>query len=165
MVSGSPKIHIAVWGLEEQKLESQLRDRHQASITGLDCLPWEPILVTSSSDNSVKQWIFDMSDGGGRLLRKREGHAAPPGRVRYYGGSGEALLSAGLDSSFRAFSTVTDILHRSLGHASWNRKVSKKHKVTEDPVRMPPIVDFTTETAKDREWDNIAAIHRLLGFS
>ena len=32
--------------------------------------------------------------------------------------------------------------------------------MTEDPVRMPPIVDFTTETAKDREWDNIAAIHR-----
>ena len=75
MVSGSPKIHIAVWGLEEQKLESQLRDRHQASITGLACLPWEPILVTSSSDNSVKQWIFDMSNDSGRLLRKREGHA------------------------------------------------------------------------------------------
>ena len=32
-------------------------------------------------------------------------------------------------------------------------------------MRMPPIVDFTTETAKDREWDNIAAIHRCLGFS
>ena len=160
MVSGSPKGHIAVWDLEERKLESQMRNSHQASITGLACLPGEPILVTSSSDNSVKQWIFDMSDGGGRLLRKREGHAAPPGRVRYYGGSGEALLSAGLDSSFRVFSTVTDILHRSLGHASWNRKVSKKHNVTEDPMRMPPIVDFTIETAKDREWDNIAAIHR-----
>ena len=86
-------------------------------------------------------------------------------QVRYYGCSGEAFLSAGLDSSFRVFSTVTDILHRSLGHASWNRKVSKKHNVTEDPMRMPPIVDFTIETAKDREWDNIAAIHRLLGFS
>ena len=80
--------------------------------------------------------------------------------MRYYGGRGEALLSAGLDSSLRVFSTVTDILHRSLGHASWNRKVSKKHNVTEDPMRMPPIVDFTIETAKDREWDNIAAIHR-----
>ena len=37
--------------------------------------------------------------------------------------------------------------------------------MTDDPVRMPPIVDFTTETAKDREWDNIAAIHRCLGFA
>ena len=81
-------------------------------------------------------------------------------QVRYYGCSGEALLSAGLDSSFRVFSTVTDILHKVYHHASWNQKVSKKQKVTEDPVRMPPIVDFTTETAKDREWDNIAAIHR-----
>ena len=26
---------------------------------------------------------------------------------------------------------------------------------------MPPIVEFTTETSKDREWDNIAAIHRF----
>ena len=82
MVSGSPKGHLAVWDLEERKLESQMRESHQASITGLACLPGEPILVTSSADNSVKQWIFDTSDGGGRLLRKREGHAAPPGRVR-----------------------------------------------------------------------------------
>ena len=56
-------------------------------------------------------------------------------------------------------------MHRSLGHASWNRKVSKKHRLTDDPVRMPPIVDFTTETAKDREWDNIAAIHRCFGIN
>jgi len=163
MVSGSPKGHLAVWDLEERKLEAQMRSSHQASVTGLACLSGEPILVTSSSDNSVKQWIFDMSDGGGRLLRIREGHAAPPGRVRYYGNRGESLLSAGLDSSLRVFSTVADILHKSLGHASWNRKVSKKHRVSEDPVRMPPIVDFTTETAKDREWDNIAAIHRGQG--
>ena len=36
-----------------------------------------------------------------------------------------------------------------------HRKVSKKHKVTEDPVRMPPIVDFTTNTTREMEWDNI----------
>jgi len=165
MITGSPPGHLAVWDLEGRKLQLQLRAAHQGSVTGLACLPGEPIMVTSSPDNSIKQWIFDMTDGGARELRKREGHSAPPSRVRYYGSAGESLVSAGQDSSLRVFSTVADILHRSLGHASFNRKVSKKHKVSEDPARMPPIVDFTCEAARDREWDNIAAIHRGQGLA
>ena len=57
-------------------------------------------------------------------------------------------MSAGQDSSLRVFSTVTDLLNKSLGHASYNRKLSKKHRVSEDPVRMPPILDFTSDTTK-----------------
>jgi len=165
MLTGSTAGHVAVWDLEARKLALQMRSCHQGSVTGLKCLAGEPLLVTSSPDNSLKQWIFDMSDGGGRELRKREGHGAPPSRVRYYGAKGENILSAGQDSSLRVFSTVTDILHRSLGHASFNRKLSKKHRVAEDPVRMPPITDFTTETCKDREWDNIACVHRGQGLA
>lgn len=41
------------------------------------------------------------------------------------------------------------------------RKLSKKHKVMEDPVRMPPVVDFTTETSREMEWDNIGKEMRL----
>lgn len=29
----------------------------------------------------------------------------------------------------------------------------------EDPLKMPPIVEFTSETTREKEWDNIAAIH------
>lgn len=29
----------------------------------------------------------------------------------------------------------------------------------EDPFQMPPIVEFTAESTREREWDNIAAIH------
>ena len=29
-------------------------------------------------------WIFDAADGSARLLRSREGHSAPPHRVRFY---------------------------------------------------------------------------------
>ena len=81
--------------------------------------------------------------------------------VSGFSAQSQTFFTGHLDSLTMS-STITIILPRSLGHASWNRKVSKKHRVTEDPVRMPPIVDFTTETAKDREWDNIAAIHRFL---
>lgn len=32
-------------------------------------------------------------------------------------------------------------------------------KMQEDPLIMPPILHFTTETTREKEWDNIAAIH------
>jgi U3 small nucleolar RNA-associated protein 21 len=165
MLTGSSTGHVAVWNLEERKLSSQMRHAHSGEhggVAGLCCLPSEPLMITSSGDNTVKMWIFDMPDGGARLLRHREGHAAPPSKIRFYGSSGANILSAGQDSSLRIFSTVTDILNRSLGHASYNRKKSKRHKVTEDPARMPPILDFTIETTREMEWDNIGSIHRGL---
>ena len=162
MISGSSSGHVGCWDLEKRKLSHQMRGCHVGPVSRVVCLTGEPILVTNSKDNTLKQWIFDMSDGGGRILRYREGHSEPPARIRYYGGSGDSILSAGHDSSLRVFSTVTDYLNRSLGHASYNRKLSKKHRVAEDPVRMPPIVEFTSDTSKDREWDNIACVHRDL---
>ena len=162
MVSGSSAGHLACWDLEQRKLAHQLRSCHAGPVASARCLAGEPLLVTNSRDNTLKQWIFDMTDGGGRLLRWREGHGAPPTRVRYYGGLGTSLLSSGQDSSLRVFSTVTDYLNRSLGHASFNRKLSKKHRVAEDPVRMPPVLEFTADTSRDAEWDNIACVHRGL---
>jgi len=165
MMTGSPVGHIACWDLERRKLAHQLKSCHVGSVAGMKCLQGEPLLVTNSGDNTLKQWIFDMSDGGGRLLRQREGHSQPPSKIRYYGSSGQNVLSAGQDSSLRVFSTVADLLNRSLGHASFNRKLSKKHRVSEDPVRMPPIMDFTSDTSRDREWDNIACVHRQQGLA
>ena len=40
-------------------------------------------------------WIFDATDGGGRLLNMRSGHSAPPTFVRYHGNDGKDILSAG----------------------------------------------------------------------
>uniref|UniRef100_A0A182SDB4 WDR36/Utp21 C-terminal domain-containing protein n=1 Tax=Anopheles maculatus TaxID=74869 RepID=A0A182SDB4_9DIPT len=108
-------------------------------------------------------WIFDLSDGGARLLRFREGHAAPPTCIRYHGASGRNIVSAGEDASLRIFSTVAETLNCSLGKASYNRKASKKQKKkSEDPFRMPPIGYFTTEVTRDKEWDSIAALHQGL---
>lgn len=163
LVSGSGHSgfgHIAVWDLNEKKLAAQMRDAHCDKVTGLRCMPQEPILVTSSPDNTIKQWIFDMPDGGGRLLRIKEGHAQPPTKIRFYGALGTNILSAAEDSSLRVFSTVTDLLNKSLGVASFNRKLSKKHKQIENPVKMEPIIDFTSETTREQEWDNIGCVHR-----
>jgi len=165
MVTGSSTGHIAVWDLEERILSSQMRNAHSGEhggVSGLICLPGEPLLITSSGDNSLKQWIFDMPDGGARVLKSRTGHAAPPNKIRFYGSSGANILSAGQASDLRIFSTINDGMNKSMGHASYNRKRSKKYKVEEDPCRMPAIQDFTIENTREMEWDNIACIHRGL---
>ena len=106
----------------------------------MQCLPNEPLMVTSSPDNSLKIWIFDQPDGGGRLLRERSGHASPPSFVRFHGNDGKHVLSAGQDSTVRAFSTQHDRLNRSLGRASYNKKRSKKQGLRLDQFKMPPVV-------------------------
>lgn len=54
MVSGSPLGHIAIWNLDEKRLQSQMRDAHAGPITGMRCLEQEPVMLTSSVDNSIK---------------------------------------------------------------------------------------------------------------
>ena len=54
MATGSTQGHIVLWDLEERKLQSQMRESHNGAVTGMKCLPSEPLMVTSSSDNSLK---------------------------------------------------------------------------------------------------------------
>ncbi|KAM7362233.1 WD repeat-containing protein 36 [Cochliomyia hominivorax] len=159
MASASTNGYIAFWNLEEKKITSQLQ-AHEDAVTTAICLPSEPLILTTSPDNSMKLWIFDMTDGGARLLRIREGHNAPPLCIRYHGSNGKTILSSGEDSSLRAFSVVSETLNKSLGKASYNKKASKKkNRFQKDNHRMPPIIEFTTELTREKEWDNIAAIH------
>lgn len=161
MISGSSNGTVFVWNLEKGKLDSLIIKAHHASVCGLQCLPDEPLLVTSSSDNSLKMWRFDTPDGSGSLFKIREGHFKQPVSIRFHGKDGTSILSAGNDSSLRIFNTVTEIANKSFGRASYNRKISKKrgNKWT-DPLIMPPITSFTSETTRDKQWDNIVAVHK-----
>ncbi|CAL1530137.1 unnamed protein product [Lymnaea stagnalis] len=162
MVTGSAAGHIALWDLENRKLHSYLKDAHFASVTGLECLPSEPLMVTSAADNSLKVWIFDLPDGGARLLRLREGHSAPPSSIQFYGNDGQNILSAGHDSTMRSFSTVHDKFNKSLGRASYLKKASKRAGLKLDKHKMPPIVKFVAEPSRESDWDNVLACHRGL---
>lgn len=125
MATSSINGQIAFWDLDEKKVTSTLLAHHD-SISTLQFLPNEPLLLTTSIDNSLKLWIFDKLDGTPRLLRYREGHSAPPLCIKYHGSKGDSILSAGEDSSLRIFSTISESLNVSLGRASYNRKASKK---------------------------------------
>ena len=54
MCTGSASGHVALWNLEKRKLQSEIHAAHSAAVTGMKCLPSQPILVTSSPDNALK---------------------------------------------------------------------------------------------------------------
>jgi U3 small nucleolar RNA-associated protein 21 len=89
-------------------------------------------------------WIFDQSDGGVRLLREQAGHKAPPIRLRFHDLLGEWILSSGLDSSLRTFSTVADLLNRNLGTAHYNQKKARRVGLEKAGPKMPPIMNFAS---------------------
>lgn len=165
MASGSVTGHVVFWHLEQRKVISQIH-AHNGSVTGLQFLPAEPLMVTSSVDNSLKLWIFDLPDGGARLLRIREGHHAPPNYIKYHDSS--HILSAGSDGYLRAFNTVVEIANKNLGRATYSKgkKATKRKLLIEEMEEellysntLPPIVRFTSEKVREKEFDNIAAIH------
>lgn len=162
MITGSTAGHIALWNLEEKKLQSQIRHAHHSTVSGMSCLPSEPLMVTSAADNSLKVWIFDLPDGGGRLLRQRSGHSAPPNTIHHYGNNGKNVLSAGQDSVLRSFSTIHDSENKSLGRASYNKAETKRTGLLKDKHMMPPITAFAADVSRASDWDNIVACHRGL---
>lgn len=159
MATGSSSGRINLWNLDKRKLW-QILDAHFGPVTTIHFFVREPLMFTASPDNSIKLWIFDMPDGGPRLLRRREGHAAPPLCIRYHGAGGRHIVSAGSDSTMRIFNTVSETLNRSMGRATYDKAVTKKKGGKSDALVMPPVMNFTNETTRDKEWDSIAAIHR-----
>lgn len=54
LVTSSPIGNLAIWNLEKRKLEAQMRNVHHGPIMGLNFVNNEPLLVTNSTDNSLK---------------------------------------------------------------------------------------------------------------
>uniref|UniRef100_A0A6Q2ZKN2 Uncharacterized protein n=1 Tax=Esox lucius TaxID=8010 RepID=A0A6Q2ZKN2_ESOLU len=160
MAAGSPVGHIGLWDLEEKKLVCQMREAHNTAIAGLTFLHSEPLLITNGADNAIRVWIFDTAGGGGRLLRSRLGHSAPPSQVRHHGLNGQHILSAGQDGTLQSFSTVHEKFNRSLGHGSINKKKSKKKSLRYEQLKLPAITTFASESARQDDWDSIVACHR-----
>ncbi|KJE98002.1 WD repeat domain-containing protein [Capsaspora owczarzaki ATCC 30864] len=155
--------NIALWDLEHRRLANIVKDAHESAIARAEFLQSQPILLSAGADNSVKMWIFDQTDGSARLLRSREGHSAPPTRVRFYGSPGTAtaghlLLSAGLDRTLRLFSTIADAQSTELSQGHLKSKTAR-FNVKIESLRFPPIVDFAAEDARQRDWDNVATCH------
>ena len=111
---------------------SPRQDSHEAPVTSLDFSDTEPVLLSGSTDNSLKQWLMEEPGATVRLLRYRCGHALPPTCVLHYGPDGRQILSAGQDLSLRVFSTVQDqqsveMSQKHIAHRAKKQKVRFAH--------------------------------------
>lgn len=157
LVTASEIGHLSVWNLHLKRLSSQIRHAHVGTISKCQFARNESLLVTSGTDNKLKIFSMDLSDGGGNLLCQRDGHSQPPTKIDFYGPKGFNLLSAGRDSTLKMFHMYSERLNRNLGTARENAK--NRIKSSHDIKKLPPILGFVAEPAKEKQWDNIAAFH------
>lgn len=159
LVTASEVGHLMIWNLERRRLSAQIRNAHCDRISKCQFIRNESLLVTSGTDNSLKIWTMDMSDGSGTLLCQRDGHNKSPSFIRFYGPKEFNLLSAGHDSTLKMFHIYSERLNRNLGTARMNPK--SKIKTNRDTInKLPPITCFSAETSKEKQWDNIACCHK-----
>lgn len=93
LLASSNGPEIIFWDLNESKTCSKLSSpHHNSTITKIQFLPGEPIIMSQSGDdNSLKLWLFDKAIGittAPRWLKERSGHADPPHIIHFYGSSG-----------------------------------------------------------------------------
>ncbi|GKV20475.1 hypothetical protein SLEP1_g30599 [Rubroshorea leprosula] len=157
LASGGSSGVINIWNLEKGRLQSVIREAHDSSIISLHFLANEPVLMSSSADNSIKMWIFDTSDGDPRLLRFRSGHSAPPLCIRFYA-NGRHILSAGQDRAFRLFSVIQDQQSRELSQRHISKR-AKKLKMKVEELKLKPVVAFDCAEIRERDWCNVVTCH------
>lgn len=58
LASGGSSGVISIWNLEKKRLQSVVREAHDSVITSLHFFANEPVLMSSSADNSVKVRII-----------------------------------------------------------------------------------------------------------
>ncbi|KAF9679869.1 hypothetical protein SADUNF_Sadunf06G0060400 [Salix dunnii] len=157
LASGGSSGVISIWNLEKRKLQSVVREAHDSSIISLHFLANEPVLMSSSADNSIKIWVFDTTDGDPRLLRFRSGHSAPPLCIRFYA-NGRHILSAGQDRAFRLFSVIQDQQSRELSQRHVSKR-AKKLRVKEEELKLKPVTAFDCAEIRERDWCNVVTCH------
>ncbi|KAH9484417.1 U3 small nucleolar RNA-associated protein 21-like protein [Psilocybe cubensis] len=159
LASASSAGHIALWDLNEGgRLLHMVRGAHDAAITALEWVPGQPVLITSSEDNSVKQWLFDSPTSPPRLLKYRSGHQTPPHLIRYYADDGKQLLTASRDRSLRCTSVVRDSRSFELSQGSLLKKATSL-SIPLASLKFPPITSLSYSSTRSKDWDDIITAH------
>ncbi|KAL7126155.1 hypothetical protein ABFS83_14G166500 [Erythranthe nasuta] len=157
LASGGSSGVISIWNLEKKRLHTVIGEAHDCAIVSLHFFANEPVLMSSSADNSIKMWIFDTTDGDPRLLRFRSGHSAPPLCIRFYA-NGRHILSAGQDRAFRLFSVIQDQQSRELSQRHVAKR-AKKLKIKEAEIKLKPVIAFDVAEIRERDWCNVVTCH------
>ena len=153
---------ISFWDLDKQRLATVQKMAHTAAVSSISFLPSQPVLMSTGTDNALKEWIFDSLDGEPRILRFRQGHALPPRLVRFYGENAQYILSSADDKSFFAFSSYNDAQTAEMSqtaviHAT---KTSNKTPIPSSSKRLNPVISIAFNTAREGEWESMITAHQ-----
>ncbi|ORX40070.1 putative WD-repeat protein [Kockovaella imperatae] len=160
LASSSSAGSIAFWDLSKGGRVIHVQRRaHERGISGLEWVPGQPLLISSSGDNSIKQWLFDSPTSVPRLLKFRGGHHAPPSWIRYHGEDGKDILTAGRDRSLRNTSVVRDSRSHELSQGQSLIKKSRGLGISADELKLPPITAMSSSSTRSKDWDDILTAH------
>lgn len=157
MATASMGGDIAIWDLDTRKLFHVLQNAHAGNIPSLQFLNNQNLLISSGSDNTLKQWLFDDQDDLPRMYKSRSGHYAPPTQVRYYYGG--TLMSAGQDRTVRQFSLFKDSRSKELSQGHLAKK-AKDYAVEVATLRLPPVIHLSVHNAQQHRWANMLTVHQ-----
>ncbi|KAH9997323.1 Utp21-domain-containing protein [Russula vinacea] len=159
LASASETGHISLWDLGSGgRLLHTIRGAHDGSISSLQWIPGQPLLVSSGDDNSIKQWHVDSLTSPPRLLKFRSGHQAPPHLIRYYGEDGKQLLTASRDRSLRYTSVVRDSRSFELSQGSLTKKATTL-TVPLTSFKHSSVNALSYSTTRSKDWDDILTGH------
>ncbi|KAJ3069146.1 hypothetical protein HDU98_007769 [Podochytrium sp. JEL0797] len=159
MATGGADGSAFVWDLAKGVLVVRVAagegDAHVEGVHTVEFLKGQPVLVTASGDNSIKEWIFDNENEHPRLWKSRSGHREPPNRIRFVGPDPTTIISSGSDGSLRKYSTIQD--QRNLEFSRKNAE-SKKFKAATLDGRPNPIINFDVCESGINDWDDILTV-------
>lgn len=140
------------------RLMHSLQHAHDGAIGALEFVPGQPLLISTGSDNALKQWFFESPTLPPRVLKSRSGHALPPHIIRYYGDDGRDMLTASRDRSLRCLSVVRDSRSFELSQGSVQSK-SNKLAVEASSLKLQPATSLSYSTLRSRDWDDVLTTH------
>lgn len=150
------------------KLTQTLRNAHipsknsndEVSIS-LSFLPSHPLLITSSSDNSLKQWFFEgeTTSTQPRLLKSRSGHSSNPILATYYGEFGREIISGGEDGEVRCLSINRESRSFEISQGSISKKASQLN-LPVSQLLLPRITSISFSNTRSRDWDDVVSTHQ-----
>ncbi|WVQ82957.1 hypothetical protein IAT38_005093 [Cryptococcus sp. DSM 104549] len=150
---------IALWDLSKGgRILHTLRGAHDQGVAGLEWVSGQPLLISSSVDNSVKQWLCDSPTAMPRLLKLRGGHHAPPSCIRYYGEDGKQILTTGKDRALRYTSVVRDSRSFELSQGSLVKKAIGMG-VSVDHLKYPVITAIASSSIRSKDWEDVVTAH------
>jgi U3 small nucleolar RNA-associated protein 21 len=154
--AGSSRGDVQVFDLESHKLE-HIIPMHFKAVSSLFFVPQQPLLVSTSGDNSIKEYLFESSEY--RRLRQRSGHYKSPSTVRFFGDDARFLVSAGSDRSIRFSSIFKDNQNFEFSQGP-TQKIGSRLKISEEEIKLPEVSGIDIFETKTLKWDNMITYHK-----